>query len=86
MFASLKCDELDAFIMARQDCDKPKFTAKSKIPKKRTLSEAALGERNKIRIAFDSRETKNGFIDKMPYNISKTIDLASISLVFSLYP
>ncbi len=37
--------------MARQDCDKPKFTAKSKIPKKGTLSEAALGERNKI-LAF----------------------------------
>jgi hypothetical protein len=51
MFASLKCDELDAFIMARQDCDKPEFTAKSKIPKKGTLSEAALGERNKI-LAF----------------------------------
>ena len=48
MFASLKCDELDAFIMARQDCDKPEFTAKSKIPKKGTLSEAALGKRNKI--------------------------------------
>ena len=70
MFASLKCDELDAFIMARQDCDKPEFTAKSKIPKKGTLSQAALGERNKIRIAFESRESKNGFIDKMPYDIS----------------
>ena len=70
MFARLKCDELDAFIMARQDCDKPEFTAKSKIPKKGTLSEAALGERNKIRIAFDSRESKNGFIDKMPNDIS----------------
>jgi len=70
MFASLKCDELDAFIMACQDRDKPKFTAESKIPKKGTLSEAALDERNKIRIAFDSRESKNGFIDKMPNNIS----------------
>jgi hypothetical protein len=54
MSASLKCDELDAFIMVPQDCDKPEFTAKSKIPKKGTLSEAALGERNKIQIAFDS--------------------------------
>jgi hypothetical protein len=53
MFASLKCDELDAFIMARQDRDKPKFTAKSQIPKKGTLSNAALGKRNKILIAFD---------------------------------
>jgi hypothetical protein len=66
----LKCDELDAFIMARQDCDKPKFTAKRKIPKKGTLSEATLGKRNKIQIAFDSRESKNGFVDNMPYNIS----------------
>ena len=54
MFASLKCDELDAFIMACQDRDKPEFTAESKIPKKGTLSEAVLGERNKIRIAFVS--------------------------------
>jgi hypothetical protein len=54
MFASLKCDELDAFIMAHQDHDKPKFTAKSQIPKKGTLSDAVLGERNKILIAFDS--------------------------------
>jgi hypothetical protein len=50
MFASLKCDKLDAFIMARQDCDKPEFTAKSKIPKKGTLSEAALGDRNKFEL------------------------------------
>ncbi len=50
MFAGLKCDELDAFIMTRQDHDKPEFTAKSKIPKKLTLNEAALGDRNKIRI------------------------------------
>jgi hypothetical protein len=54
MFADLKCDELDAFIMARQDWDKPEFTTKSKIPKKGTLKDAALGERNKILIAFDS--------------------------------
>jgi hypothetical protein len=70
MFASLKCDELDAFIMAHQDRDNPQFTAKSKILKKGTMSEAALGKRNKIRIAFDSQESKNGFIDKMSYDIS----------------
>ncbi len=34
MFGSLKCDELDAFIMAHQDHKNPEFTAKSKIPKK----------------------------------------------------
>jgi hypothetical protein len=34
MFASLKCDELDAFIMAQQDKEKAEFTAKNKIPKK----------------------------------------------------
>jgi hypothetical protein len=38
MFGSYKCDELDAFIMARQDCEKLKFTAKSKITKKGKLS------------------------------------------------
>ena len=70
MFASLKCDELDAFIMACQDCDKPEFTAKSKIPKKGTLKDAALGKRNKILIAFDSQVLKNVFTDSLPYNIS----------------
>jgi len=69
MFASLKCDELDAFIMARQHRDKPVFTAKSKIPKKGTLSEAALGDRNKIRIAFDCQGLRNTFSSDMPYNI-----------------
>jgi hypothetical protein len=29
MFGSLKCDELDAFIMAHQDCEKPEFTQNS---------------------------------------------------------
>jgi len=89
MFASLKCDELDAFIMARQDRDKPEFTAKSKISKKGTLSEAALGERNKIRIAFDSRESKNDSLIRCQMTSAspmKRIDLTSISLAFSLYP
>ncbi len=72
MFAGLKCDELDAFIMACQDCDKPEFTAKSKIPKKGTLKGAALGERNKILIAFDSWVLKKVFTDSLPYNISMT--------------
>ncbi len=48
MFSSLKCDELDAFIIARQDRDKPEFSVKSKIPKKGTICEAEQGERNKI--------------------------------------
>ncbi len=69
MFASLKCDELDAFIMARQDCNKPEFTAKSKIPKKGTLSEEALGDRNKSRIVFDCRGLRKTFSSDMPYNI-----------------
>jgi hypothetical protein len=72
MFAGLKCDELDAFIMARQDRDKPEFTTKSKIPKKGTLQDAALGRRNKILIAFDSQVLKNEFTDSLPYNISMT--------------
>ncbi len=72
MFAGLKCDELHAFIMARQDRDKPEFTAKSKIPKKGTLKDAALGERKKILIAFDSRVLKNVFTDSLPYNITMT--------------
>jgi hypothetical protein len=48
MFSLLKCDELDAFIIACQDTDKPEFSAKSKIPKKETIREAKQGERNKI--------------------------------------
>jgi hypothetical protein len=72
IFASLKGDELDAFIIARQDRDKPEFTAKSKILKKGTLSEAAFGDRNKIRIAFDCQELKNTFTCDMPYNIGTT--------------
>jgi hypothetical protein len=58
MFGSLKCDELDAFIIARQDINKPEFSAKSKIPKKGTIREAKQGERKKIRIAFDCRMLK----------------------------
>ena len=58
MFASLKCDELDAFIMARQDKEKAEFTAKNKIPKKGTLTEALVGARNKILIAFECRQIK----------------------------
>jgi hypothetical protein len=38
--------------MARQDSEKPEFTVKSKIPKKGTLAEALVGERNKILIAW----------------------------------
>jgi hypothetical protein len=48
MSGSLKCDELDAFIMALQNCEKPEFTAKIKIPKQGTLSDAALGKRSNI--------------------------------------
>ncbi len=59
MFADMKCSDLDAFIMARQDAEKPEFTARSKIPKKGTLTEALVGERNKILIAFDCRLLKN---------------------------
>jgi hypothetical protein len=58
MFADMKCDDLDAFIMARQDAKKLDFTAKSKIPKKGTLREAFVGERNKILIALDCRQIK----------------------------
>jgi hypothetical protein len=70
MFSSLKCDELDAFVIARQDRDKPKFSAKSKIPKKGTTCEAKQGERNKIRIAFNCRMMKNVLVDTMPFDIN----------------
>jgi hypothetical protein len=59
MFADMKCNDLDAFIMACQDAEKPEFTAKSKIPKKGTQTEALAGKRNKILIAFDCRQIKN---------------------------
>jgi hypothetical protein len=52
MFADMKCNNLNAFIMARQVAEKPEFTAKSKIPKKGTLSEALVGAKNEILIAF----------------------------------
>ncbi len=61
MFADMKCDDLDVFIMACQDGEKPEFTAKSKIPKKGTLRVALVGERNKILIAFDCRQIKKSF-------------------------
>jgi hypothetical protein len=66
MFADMKCDDLDAFIMACQDAEKPEFTAKSKIPKKGTLTEALVGERNKILIAFDCRQIKNSIRRTLP--------------------
>jgi hypothetical protein len=72
MFTSLKCDELDAFIMAHQDCNKPEFTVKSNIPKKGTLKDAALDKRNKIIIAFDSQVLKKVLPDSLPYNINRT--------------
>jgi hypothetical protein len=40
MFADLTCNDLDAFIMAQKDREKPEFTAKNKIPKKGTISKA----------------------------------------------
>jgi hypothetical protein len=70
MFGSLKCDDLDAFIITCQDIDKPEFSTKSKIPKKGTIHEAEQGERNKIRIAFDCRMLKNVLIDTMPFDIN----------------
>jgi hypothetical protein len=74
MFADMRCDGLDAFIMACQDADKPEFTAKSKIPKKGTLSEALVGARNKILIAFDCRQTKNSIRGNIAYNTDITND------------
>ncbi len=70
LFSLLKCDELDAFIIARQDTDKPEFSAKSKIPKKGTIREAEQGERNKIQIAFNCRMLKNVLVDTMPFDIN----------------
>ncbi len=68
MFADIKCNDLDAFIMARQDAEKPDFTANSKIPKKGTLREALVGERNKILIAFDCRQIKNSIRGTLPHD------------------
>jgi hypothetical protein len=68
MFADMKCDDLNAFIMARQDAEKPDFTEKSKIPKKGTLREALVGERNKILIAFDCRQIKNLIGGTLPHD------------------
>jgi hypothetical protein len=70
MFSSLRCAELDTFIITRQDTDKPEFSAKSKIPKKGTIHEAKQGERNKIRIAFNCRMLKNVLVDTMPFDIN----------------
>jgi hypothetical protein len=50
MFSSLKCDELDAFIIPCQDINKPEFTAKSKIPKKGTIREAEQGEKTRFEL------------------------------------
>ena len=72
MFADIKCDDLNAFIMARQDAEKPDFTEKSKIPKKGTLREALVGERNKILIAFDCRQIKNS-IEGIPQDQRSTM-------------
>ena len=74
MFASLKCDELDAFIMAQQDKEKAEFTAKNKIPKKGTLTEALVGARNKILIAFECRQINNSIGDILPYDTDITTD------------
>jgi hypothetical protein len=70
MFSLLMCDELDAFIIARQDTYKPEFSAKSKIPKKETIREAEQGKRNKIRITFNCRMLKNVLVDIMPFDIN----------------
>jgi hypothetical protein len=67
MFA-MKCNNLNSFIMACQDGEKPEFTAKSKIKKKETLSEALVGARNKILIAFDCGQTKNSIRDNIAYD------------------
>jgi hypothetical protein len=74
MFASLKCDELEAFIMARQDKEKAEFRAKNKIPKKGTLSEALVGTKNKILIAFECRLIKNSIGDILLYDTDITSD------------
>jgi hypothetical protein len=48
-----------SWLVKMQNAEKPEFTAKSKIPKKGTLPEALVGERDKILIAFNSRQIKN---------------------------
>jgi hypothetical protein len=70
MFSLLKCDELDAFIIAPQDTEKPEFSAQSKIPKKETIREAKQGERINIRITFDCRMLKNVLVDTMLFDIN----------------
>jgi hypothetical protein len=76
MFANLNCHDLDAFIMARQDRDNPEFTAKNKIPKKGSISEALLGVRNKILIAFECRQIKNLIGENVPYNADIANDVS----------
>jgi hypothetical protein len=66
MFADMKSNDLNAFIMVCQDAEKPEFTAKSKVSKKGTLTEALVGERNKILIAFDCRQIKNSIGQTLP--------------------
>ncbi len=58
--------------MALQNCEKPEFTAKIKIPKQGTLSDAALGKRSNIWIAYDSWVLRNVSIGNMPYSIRMT--------------
>jgi hypothetical protein len=76
MFADLKCNDLDAFIMAQQDREKPEFTAKNKIPKKGMISEALVGARNKILIAIECRQIKNSIRDNVPYDADITNDVS----------
>jgi hypothetical protein len=74
MFADMKCDNLDALIVACQDAEKPEFTVKSKIPKKAMLSEVLFGARNKILITFDCRQTKTSIRGNIAYNTDITND------------
>jgi hypothetical protein len=50
------------------DKEKAEFTAKNTIPKKGMLSEALVGARNKILIAFECRLIKNSIRDILPYD------------------
>ncbi len=71
MFGTLTCPELDAFIMAHQDAEKPQFTSKSKIPKKGSVAEASEETAfNKIRLAYDCRTKPNSIEGKYPYELS----------------
>ena len=76
MFANLNCHDLDAFIMARQGRDNPEFISKNKIPKKGSISEALIGVRNKILIAFECRQIKNSISENVPYNTDIANDVS----------